>query len=1003
MKRRYYHSYPTCPNRGCHEPHKAGGILEDDTETLRCMTCGTRFSRFLDLSLHEKFLTLSVVVNDEQLKKTRIFWGVEPNTLEHAYLEWVCGRPTGQFLITWPWKDVRFLPIMASEYALNTNGKIAIVGRVMENGDGFSFPAINTVFNNILYINESEISKQDSLREVLFRYIDKSIIQKSKNIHVKIRVIGTGKKHEYLCDEKTIRICKNHLIKELDETWGPDSIYRINNGEILNKNAPLDITIAERDERVGKIEYFKDWELEVLSSLKKVHIPFRNITHRSIISQEKTEENKDNFRIFFFSENIQPDVLFGLLKKSGANTVIIENVDNFIKDMIFQGERSDNLTNFLKDTKETDTTTLLFSPQRELRHLHTGFINKAGPITIHTWDTEKRLEVIFGTGWSESKYPTPCSSIRKSEQSYGKLPDMVYENIDEIDNLFDEIDPLLKKIKWPDYSLKENILQYFRDMRKTPLDFIGDYNSKYEVFARGRQREFTFDSVMAHIGRIDHDVYNDIMNVQNGFFRECDGKRSYLFNEAIKLARKEIEKSDDGLILTFVVHPFDTTGFKKLLISDGMEEYIRNRKLAVFSWTGDLVSISKLARDSGKKHTVISTESPSINFNIYSSSIDKIIFMGSRKNLNKIREIVEKRITERFTRPVNFLRATEKAPLLLRDIENSVHDFEIVDEDDMQDSTIISVKEIPLKPSSELSASTETSSMHSRYLRAGEEVLIAAGRDGKGVYFPVDAILYYKKKGEISINEINIETDYKLLKDLRDVEIPVGKGEIYRSFKVLFAEEVIKAYREMPIETNLFRWNSFSELFADAVLWIIYLIDANKHLNEQMIDANKDVDEELSRRIVSSGTSARNLKYVRMWWTKSEGEVNTDIGTIRIPFVEHPRNVDDMKKIFDVINEIMPAANLSEESAIRSYTAARIVQEIRRNVLSGTPENISPKLKKVYRMLRPLMNDLWERSDKFEVQYFDKIKLKKDVPAFRIIQVSDLNIGGYEGASRDLV
>jgi hypothetical protein len=178
----------------------------------------------------------------------------------------------------------------------------------------------------------------------------------------------------------------------------------------------------------------------------------------------------------------------------------------------------------------------------------------------------------------------------------------------------------------------------------------------------------------------------------------------------------------------------------------------------------------------------------------------------------------------------------------------------------------------------------------------------------------------------------------------------------------------------------------------------MYLIDANKYLNEQMIEANKDVDEELSRRIVSSGTSARNIKYVRMWWTKSEGEVNTDIGTIRIPFVEHPRNIDDMKKIFGVINEIMHTTNLSEESAIRSYTAARIVQEIRRNVLSGTPENISPKLKKVYRMLRPLMNDLWERSDKFEVQYFDKIKLKKDVPAFRIIQVSDLNIGGHEGA-----
>lgn len=1001
MKRRYYHFFPTCPNRRCHEPHKEGGILEGDNETLQCMTCGTKFRNFLDLSHHEKFLTLPAMVNDEQLKKTRIFWGVEPNTLEHAYLEWVCTRPAGQFLITWPWKDVRFLSIMASEYVLNTNGKIAIVGRTMENGDGFSFPAINTVFKNILFLNESEISKQDSLRDILFKCIDKNIIRKSKKIHIKIRIIGTGEIHESLCDESTLRICKNHLNKELDETWGPGSIYRIitrkegiDREEILNENAPLDVQITEKYERSGILEYLKNWELEVLSSLKMVHIPSSKITHRSIISHLDAEEDMGNIRIIFFSENIQPDVLFNLLKKSGFNAVIFENVDNFIKDIIYQGEKSYNLINFLKDTKEADIVTLLFSSQRELRHLHSGFMNKVAPISIHTWDTEKRLDILFGSGWFESKYPNPCSSLRKSEPTYRKLPDMIYANVDEIDNLFDEIDPLLKKIKWPDYSLKEKIMQYFRDMRKTPLDLIGDY-SKYEVFARGQQREFTFDLVMAHIERIDHGVYTDIMNVQNDFFRECQGKRSYLFNEEIKLARNEIEKFDESSILTFVVHPYDTNGFKKLLMNDGFEEDIRSGKIAVFPWAEELKSRSRLALDSGKKHTVISTESPSINFNIYNSHIDKIIFVGSRKNLDKIREIVEKRITERFTRPVAFLKETDTAPFLLLDIEKKVYDYEVVFEDGIQDSTVISMKEILLKPSPELLtigdyASIETSSIHLRYLKAGEEVLIAAGRDGKVVCFPLDATLHYKKKQETSIMEISIETDYKLLKDLKDVEILLGKGEIYRPLKVQFAELVIKVCREMPIETNLLRWKSFSELFSDAVAWIMYLIEAKKYLNEQTVDTYKDIDEELSRRIVRSGTSARDPRYIRTWWVKSEGEVNTDTGTIRIPFVEHPRNVDDMKKIFSVISEIMPSMYLSEESAIKSYTAARIVQEIRRNVLSGNPENILPKIKKVYTMLRPLMDELWKRSDKFEVQYFDKIKLNKDTPAFRVMQVSDV-------------
>jgi len=112
MKRKYYHFYPTCPNRGCHEPHRNEGVLEGDDETLRCVTCGTEFRRFLNLehSTETRDFLESNGVTEDKLKKTRIFWGVAPNTVESAYIDWVCSRPSGQFLITWPWRDVRFLP-----------------------------------------------------------------------------------------------------------------------------------------------------------------------------------------------------------------------------------------------------------------------------------------------------------------------------------------------------------------------------------------------------------------------------------------------------------------------------------------------------------------------------------------------------------------------------------------------------------------------------------------------------------------------------------------------------------------------------------------------------------------------------------------------------------------------------------------------------------------------------------------------------------------------------
>ncbi|NIA11000.1 MAG: hypothetical protein GWP10_15045 [Nitrospiraceae bacterium] len=1009
MKRRYYHFYPTCPNKGCHEPHRNEGVLEGDDETLCCVTCETEFRRFLNLnfSTETRDFLKSMGATEERLKKTRIFWGVEPNTVESEYIDWVCNRPRGQFMITWPWRDVRFLPVLAAEYALNSRkGTIVVVGRAMENGDTLSFPALDTVFENIMYLNEEDIVKNASMKRDIFRCIEKGIIRKSKRIQVQIRIIGAGKKYERRCYESTLRKCKNRIIKELDDEWGPDSIYRItikkdggnNKEEILNENATLDVTLTEMDKWSGKLEYLKDWELEVLSSSGDVHTPSSEMSYRAIRSPDDAEEDIHGVRIMFISEDLQPDVLFPFLEKSGANTVIFQDADNFIKDIIYRGEKSKHLMNFLKNNRESDMAILLFSSQPERRHLHSRFGDVANPLTIHTWDTEKRLEVLFRNGWSESRYSNPCFSLREFIPDHGQPPDMEYVSVDEMDDLFDKIDALLKRITWQDTNLRKDVIKYFKDLRKTPLFLAGDF-TKNEVFSRkGKYLDLTFNSVMGIIEGVDEDVYEGMQDVWKVFSSNRPNKLSYLFDELLKLVTNEIEKMDSSII-TFVVHPYDVKGFKKLLLElDGeLGEYVQRGEITASPWSTELTSRCRLARDSGKKHTVISTEQPSLNFNIYSCDIDKVIFSGSKKNLDKIRDIVEKRITERFTRPVAFLREDDDAPTLLREIEEAVHDSEIVDEDDAQYPTTISVEEILLQPlytsDAEKTATSGESSQHTICIMAGDDAVVAIGREGKIVLFPMDATLHFRKGGGTSrTEEIRISDDFKKLRDLKDVEISMSKDEIYRPLKVQFAEVMAKDGRGLSIETGVFRWDTFSELLYDAVAWILYLLEAKKHLEKS--DAHGiGADDELARKIVGSGTSARDPAYVKMWWKGYEGEASTDAGPIRIPSVEHPRNVDDMKKIYGVINEIIPSINLSGESAIRSYSAAMVVQKVRRSVLKGSPEDISPPLKKVYTRLRPIMDERWEQSDKFHVEYFDKIKLKKDTPVYRVIDSSIILTG----------
>jgi len=642
-------------------------------------------------------------------------------------------------------------------------------------------------------------------------------------------------------------------------------------------------------------------------------------------------------------------------------------------------------------------TTLLFSSHPELRHLHSRFGDVANHLTTHTWDTEKRLEVLFRNGWSESRYSNPCFSLKEFIPDHGQPPDMEYVSVGEMDDLFDKIDALLERITWQDNNLRKDVLKYFKDLRKTPLVLAGDF-TKSEVFSRkGEYLDLTFNSVMGIIEKADEDVYDGMQDVWKVFSSNRPDKLSYLFDELLKLATNEIEKMDSSII-TFVVHPYDIKGFKKLLLDGELGEYVQSGEIAAGSWSTELTSRCRLARDSGKRHTVISTEQPSLNFNIYSCDIDKVIFSGSKKNLDKIGDIVEKRITERFTRPVAFLREGDDAPALLREIEEVVRDSEIVDEDDTQYPTTISVEEILLQPlygtsDAEKTATSGESSQHTIYIMAGDDAVVAIGRDGKIVLFPMDATLHFRKGGGTSrTEEIRISDDLKKLRSLKDVEISMSRDEIYRPLKVQFAEVMAETGRGLSIETGAFKWDTFSELLYDAVAWILYLLEAKEHL-EKSDEYGIDADEELARKIVGSGTSARDPAYVRMWWKGYEGEASTDAGPIRIPSVEHPRNVGDMKKIYGVVNEIIPSINLSEVRAIRSYSAAMVVQKVRRSVLKGSPEDISPPLKKVYMRLRPIMDELWGQSDKFHVQYFDKIKLKKDTPAYRVIDSSDILTG----------
>ena len=483
------------------------------------------------------------------------------------------------------------------------------------------------------------------------------------------------------------------------------------------------------------------------------------------------------------------------------------------------------------------------------------------------------------------------------------------------------------------------------------------------------------------------------MEIQDCFFKNCRNNPSYIFSRLIKLAKEEIDKGSHDLDITIVIHPFDVKGCERLFQDSELAELFNTGRISVSTWSMELKSRCRKESCSGKRHIIFSTESPYFDFNIYKNNIEKIVFIGCKKNLKKTKELLEKRISEIHTRPIAALSENADAPPLLREIESFSKDIEIINVKDPIYSVMINPYDVSNSSSNKSEWENDTSEAlptRERYLKAGEEVLLAIGKDGRGVLFPINATIHYREHcDESGIKESRIERDYNLFRHLRDVEIFMGKGDIHRSLKVQFAKIMIETAGELPVESGLFRWNSVSELFYDSVEWIRYLLEAREYLAEKK-HGYRNVDDELADRIVKSGTCAEDSNYVKRWWEEYEGELCIDSEILRIPFVEHPRNIDDIKKIYKLINKIIPSAQLTEDMAIRSYNSANVIQKLRRSVLSGNSMHLPIYLIKAYTLLRPLILEIWERSDKFYAEYFDIITLKRDALGFKIISISDL-------------
>jgi hypothetical protein len=216
-----------------------------------------------------------------------LFWNVTLNAIENDYLQWLLKKPEGIFLITWPWTDVRFLPVLLTEYCLSNNDeKIVIIGDYEELDkdqkyiNRYSLPEI---IKRTIFINDP-ISADDVLKKEINQLkTNRSLIFDLKTVvSVKFRKYGSGNIEASICQD-SLRKCLNDVKKEA-ENFGPSYLRSIiqkkKNGLELQgynisdlekkivdpKNGRWDVTLTEQEQWSGKLNYNVLWLSEVLAN-----------------------------------------------------------------------------------------------------------------------------------------------------------------------------------------------------------------------------------------------------------------------------------------------------------------------------------------------------------------------------------------------------------------------------------------------------------------------------------------------------------------------------------------------------------------------------------------------------------------------------------------------------------------------------------------------------------------------------------------------------------------
>jgi len=932
----------------------------------------------------------------EYLENFPLVWKIELNCIEREYSEWIKDLREGKYLITWPWKEVKFIPILALEYLRkNPEKTMAVIGEISnEYSDGEDVippPGINEVLNHMFYVENVDTNDFPSdIQGEMRSFNRKDVIRKKEVIGYDMRttITDTIGSYEYISDfsDEPFKECRNRLIQEVVSSHGEGSIHKISERkdqkhdphvQILNLDGFVDIKLEKREQWMGELNY----DVQVLWNVLLHSCDIRSIKKDISIHVFEGNINEyefDRTNLFLIPSEIQVQEIFRLLNRIRADIIIIQNVDFFMKDKIYGGGGSYYLLKFLS---EYDGTILMFSTEPDVRHLYginssDSIVNELDLIP-HTWDSEILFEMIKKKGDEKcSIYPNPISSRWNEIPPVGEIPEVEWielKSLDVLDMVIERVHSILGKDR-----IVRDIEKYIQSLQKSPLLLKGDSTEPHIFKRRGESGE------MIHYYIIENELheatgggkeFSEIMELINGVY---ENGFQHNFNPILKKMSDILNEilSMDEYYVTIIVNRYDIQGTERLLCNMNYDKYIPER-LNICSWGNLQKREMKILEEA--IHYVISTLSPYLTYSLFSTKVKKFFFIGSHKEIEKNKKIIEYRLTETRRQPIHLLSEQLCAPGLLR---STLNDVDITPEEIQEYS-----EKLLLQFSETQSSLSEYSSLaeaHSSSIEKGENAILVIDEFQRGMFIPQDITLFLSSPAGISDVNLRKKSEKSLNKELKNKEILIDKLGFYISYRSIFIKYMLIHGNNITFRKGLFQWRGFVNLYIDSVQWIKVIERVIEKLSQKKSINHRGAEESIARFLSTLGLTAKNPDYIRRWWSTYETiPINDKI--YHLYNVEHPRKRGDVIKIYLSLNEILPEMNLNPVDAERSYSASILIQNFRKSILREDLKTIDPSYYHLCENIGREIRKITEESPTFEVNNLYKVKVIRKVEAFRVL------------------